>query len=231
MKMRRMEERAPPASLPTHPKWPDLFGAASAFKRMTPTPACDRLVSGRPPWCALAVLSRLSSIPPNSERSDGLLAHASEAPTGWFHLLPDESLGLVFLQATSICLRSLSRTCTTFARAVRRERWSTADAPALLLLRLHVAGYVVLTQVLPTLDDKRLTRVTERSTMKPIFNGLDEDGGMSIGDGKRRAVPCTRVHWKLGEEDTTLAAVMAESYSKLMLRCGLLEVATSSVAK
>ena len=176
------------------------------------------------------MLSRLTNIPPNSEVCDGLLAGVPDAPTGWFHELPDEMLWLVFLRATSICLRNLSCTCTTFARAVQQERWSTTDAHAHLLLRLHVAGYVVLKQVLPTLDDQLLRRVTRRS-MKPIFNGLDVDGRMTIGDGKRRAISCTKVPLKLDDGCTTLAAVMAESYSKLVLRCGLLEAATSSITK
>jgi|TARA_B110001469_G_scaffold113343_1_gene116673 hypothetical protein len=146
-------------------------------------------------------------------------------------MLPEDLLEQVFVRSTSTALLELSRTCQTFTSAVRKERWSPLDHNALLLLRLHVAGYVVLEKALPTLDPSILARL-RRKRFDKIFNGMDEDGATSLGDGKRRACNCSSVLWQPDvERHTTLAATLGQWYRDLALRRGLLQVATPSVAK
>ena len=101
---------------------------------------------------------------------------------------------------------------------------------ALFLLRLHVAGFVVLIEALPTLDPSLLARLSGKRFTK-IFNAMDEDGTAALGDGRRRLCPCSTVQWEPGERHTTLAATLGKWYRNLLFRRGLLQVANPSVTK
>ena len=73
--------------------------------------------------------------------------------------LTPEPQELVFRRATRSALLALGRSCKELANAAAQERWALGDSPAGLVLRLHVAGYAVLVDALPPLEERLVTLI------------------------------------------------------------------------
>ena len=108
------------------------------------------------------------------------------------------------------------RGCLLRVAAIR-----VGDSPAGLVLRLHVAGYAVLVDALPPLEERLVTLIKGKRS-EAIFNG---------GDARRRMVPCANIQWQPQVDRRTLATVLSGRIGELLLRLGILPAATAGVKK